>query len=177
MLRRSFLISVGILTPLLSGCAGYHIGPVKPTPMKEVQALCIPNFRNDTLEPRIEALIANALIKQVHQDGTYRVSAEADADAIVEGTILRLERSPTRGSKSDFYQTSEYGLGVVARVRVVRKSTRAKLLEKEFTGRATFLVSGNDLRTADVNTDEKQAIPLAAADLASQLVSFLSEGW
>ena len=40
-------------------------------------------------------------------------------------------------------------------------------------------VSRNDqfFREPDVTTDERQALPLATEDLATQLVSQLSEGW
>jgi len=38
-------------------------------------------------------------------------------------------------------------------------------------------VSGSSAIQADVNNDERQAIPLAAEDLAVRLVSQISEGW
>ncbi len=169
-----FMLTSGLL---LCGCAGYHVGPVKPTQMAAIARLAVPNLRNTTLEPRLESMVANALVKQIQQDGTYRVTAESDSDAIVQGTIKKLLRNPMRGSRTDYYQTSEYSLSLVAEIKVVERSTGAILLNRELTGKTTFLVSGSDLRTADVNADERQAIPRAAADLATQAVSYLSEGW
>jgi hypothetical protein len=171
---------LGLLSALglfLGGCAGYHVGPVKPTPMRSIEKVAVSVFKNETLEPRIEALMANALIKQLHQDGTYCVTSEQDADALVQGTVERIERSPARSAKNDFFQTSEFTLGVVAKIRAIEKTTGRVLLEREVTGNSSFFVSGKNLRTADVNRDERQAIPLAAEDLATQVVSFLSEGW
>lgn len=166
-----------VLALWFGGCAGYHIGPIKPTPMKSVQKIAVTNFKNDTLEPRIEVLMANALIKQIQQDGSYRITSEQDADAIVQGSIDRIERFAARGAKNDFYQTSEYNLGVFAKIRVTEKRTGKVLMERSLTGNSSFFVSGRNLRTADVNKDERQAIPLAAEDLATQMVSYLSEGW
>ena len=150
-----------------------------------MRTLSVPSFKNSTLEPRLEALLANTLIRQLQQDGTYKITSERDADAIVEGTLERIERIPARGVRSDsrlgaladFYQTSEFTLNLVLKVRVLEKSSGKTLATKTVTGRASFFVSGSNARTANVNRDERQAIPQAADDAAVQLTSYLSEGW
>ncbi|MEI6713415.1 MAG: LptE family protein [Verrucomicrobiota bacterium] len=169
-----FIPMVGLL---LSGCAGYHVGPVKPAALTSIEKVSVSAFENDTLEPRIEVLMANSLIKQLHQDGTYKVTSEQDADAIIEGVIERIERFPARGVKNDFYQTSEYTLAVVAKIKATEKRTGRILMERSITGNSSFFVNGRNTRTADVNKDERQSLPLAAEDLASRAVSYLSEGW
>ena len=170
---------------VLSGCAGYHLGPVKPAALAHVRSVAVPSFKNYTLEPRLEVLLANALIKQIQQDGSYRVTSEKDADAIIEGSVTRIERTPLRGSRSDsspgvtadFYQTTEFGLELSVSIKVVEKSTGASLASRSTTGTASFFVSGANPRTAHVNRDELQAIPQAAEVAAIHLTSFLSEGW
>jgi hypothetical protein len=176
MFLRSFVLPLSVLL-LFTSCAGYHLGPVKPTPMRSVERLSVSAFKNDTLEPRLEVLMANALLKQLHQDGTYRITAERDAQVLVDGTVLRVERTPARSAKSDYYQTSEFILSLVARVRATDKASGKILLDREIAGNSTFFVSGKNLRIADVNRDERQALPLAAQDLATQITSYLSEGW
>ena len=57
--------------------------------MRGVKKIAVPTFKNDTLEPRVEVLLANAVIKQIQQDGTYQVAREKDADAILEGRSTR----------------------------------------------------------------------------------------
>jgi Lipopolysaccharide-assembly len=168
---------LAVLSLVVGGCAGYHVGPIKPTPMKSVQRIAVSNFKNDTLEPRIEVMLANAAIKQLHQDGTYKITSEQDADAIVQGTIERIDRTPARSAKTDFFQTSEYTLAVIVKFQAIEKRTGQVLMTRELTGNSSFFVGGRDLRTADVNRDERQAIPQAAEDVAVQLVSALSEGW
>ncbi len=169
---------------LLGGCAGYHLGPAKPSSMKEVHTLAVPAFKNMTLEPRVEVMMANAVIKQLQQDGTYKISSENESDAIVEGTLERIERTPARGVRTDFYQTSEYTLTLLLKVKVVQRSTGKTLSEREVRGNSSFFVSSSSTmsaeissRIANVNRDERQAIPQAAEDAAIRLTSYLSEGW
>jgi hypothetical protein len=91
--------------------------------MKDVHTLAVPAFKNNTLEPRVEVMLANCVIKQLQQDGTYKISSENESDAIVQGTIERIERTPARGVQTDFYQTSEYTLSLLLKVKVVQRST------------------------------------------------------
>jgi hypothetical protein len=181
----SALLAGSMTTPvLLSGCAGYHLGPVKPSSMKDVHTLAVPAFKNMTLEPRVEAMLANCVIKQLQQDGTYRIASENDSDAIVYGTLERIERTPSRGVQTDFFQTSEYTLSLLLKVKVVQRSTGKTLSERDLRGNSSFFVSSSNsmsadinARVANVNRDERQAIPQAAEDAAVRLSSYLSEGW
>ena len=43
------------LVLLVSGC-GYKLGEIRPTPMRSVRTLSVPNFKNETFESRIEVL-------------------------------------------------------------------------------------------------------------------------
>ena len=185
-LRRTSSVLMGTLATsvLLGGCAGYHLGPVKPSGMKEVHALAVPAFKNMTLEPRVEAMLASCVIKQLQQDGTYRIASENDSDAVVYGTLDRIERIPARGVQNDFFQTSEYNLSLILKVKVVQRSTGKTLAEREVRGNSSFFVSSSNsmsadinARVANVNRDERQAIPQAAEDAAVRLTSYLSEGW
>jgi hypothetical protein len=168
----------------LGGCAGYHVGPVKPSKMKEVHTLAVPAFKNMTLEPKVEVMLANTLIKQLQQDGTYKIRSESDSDAVVLGTVERIERTPARGVQQDFFQTSEYTLSLVLSIKVVERTTGNTLSSREIRGNSSFFVSSSNslsadinARVANINRDERQAIPVAAEDAAIKLTSYLSEGW
>ena len=177
--------SVVLLAASNSGCAGYNLGPVKPAAMAQVRTLAVPAFRNNTLEPRLEVLLANVLIKQLQQDGTYRIASDKDADAVVLCTVDKLDRQPARsvrnnaskGILADFYQTSEFTLDLVLKVDVQEKGTGKSLLKREVRGTSSFFVSSANPLTADVNRDERQAISQAAEDASVRLTSYLSEGW
>jgi hypothetical protein len=174
-MRLAFLLPLAAL--LFTGCAGYKIGPIQPKFMTGIRTLAVPSFKNDTLEPRVEVLLATCVIKQIQQDGTYQVVNEKDADAIVKCTLLEIRRRPARSVRSNTLQTKEYSLDLKCRYEVINRVTGEHLIDSGVTGTTTFFVSGSDNGGADVNQDERQAIPLAAEDLAVQMVSQLSEGW
>lgn len=173
-MRLTFLLP--LVAVLLGGCAGYHVGPIKPKTMREVKTIAVPTFKNDTLEPRVEVLLANAVIKQIQQDGTYKVVAERDADAILEGNLEEILRRPSRSVRGNVLQTREFTLVLRLRYRVTDRSGRV-LEQRAVNGQTSFFVSGTDSLAGDVNQDERQAFPLAAEDAAVHLVSQISEGW
>ncbi|MGB8169266.1 MAG: LptE family protein [Chthoniobacteraceae bacterium] len=173
-MRLAFLFPLAAL--LFSGCAGYQVGPIKPKSMREVKTIAVPSFKNDTLEPRVEVLLANSIIKQIQQDGTYKVVREGDADATLEGSLDEIIRRPARSVRGNVLQTREYTLLLRVRYRVMDRSGRV-LEQRTVTGQTSFFVSGTDTLAADVNQDERQALPLAAEDAAVHLVSQISEGW
>jgi outer membrane lipopolysaccharide assembly protein LptE/RlpB len=173
-MRLAFFLPLVAL--VLSGCAGYHVGPIKPKSMREVKTIAVPSFKNDTLEPRVEVLLANSVIKQLQQDGTFQVARESDADAIFEGTLDEMIRRPSRSVRGNVLQTREYTLVLRIRFRVLDRSGRV-LEQRTVAGQTSFFVSGTDTLAADVNQDERQALPLAAEDAAVRIVSILSEGW
>lgn len=174
---RFSLLPLLALACCFSGCAGYTLGPIKPKRMREVTTIAVPSFKNDTLEPRIEVLLASAVIKQIQQDGTYRIASEKDADAILDCTIEEIVRRPSRSVRGNVLQTREYTLVLRGRYRVLNRVTGAQLDGRAIVGQTSFFVTGTNNIAADVNQDERQAIPIAAEDMATRLVSQISEGW
>ena len=162
---------------MLGGCAGYHIGPVKPARFDGVKTLAVSTFKNDTLQPRVEVPLANAVIKQIQQDGTYKVADESNADALLEGTLEEIRRRPSRYVRGNVLQTREYTLQIRVRYKITQRGTGKLLDQRSVNGSTSFFVSGSGSIAADVNQDELQAFPLAAEELAVRLVSQISEGW
>jgi hypothetical protein len=169
----------------LSGCLGYHIGPVKPYYLKDVQAIAIPTFKNETLIPHIDSLVTNTVIKQFQQDGTFRIANESHADATLKAEITRVVRSPARSLVGNVLATTEFNLSIHLRYRVVGRDGKALGPTGEAVGSTSFFVQGNsnlnvnqsNSTAGDVTADERQALPLATEELATRLVSQLSEGW
>jgi len=153
-----------------SGCLGYHVGPVKPYYLRDVHTIAVPTFKNRTLVPRIEALVTDTVIKQLQQDGTFQIASDGNADATLEGEVFRITRSPARSVRGNVLATTEFNLSLSVKYTVLG-SNRAPLAQAEAVGTTSFFVS------TDVTTDERQALPLATEDLATRLVTQLSEGW
>ena len=172
MNRFTLAIFSAALSLFLYGCAGYHIGPVKPKFMDGVKTVAVPTFDNETLIPRLEVVGAGTLIKQLQQDGTFKIEGSETADAIVECSISRINRNPARTAISDVVATLEYNLKITVKYKVTKRSSGELLDSGDVVGETSFFVSGND-----VNQDEQQAIPLAIENAAVRLTSILTEGW
>ncbi len=155
----------------LSGCLGYHIGGIKPYYLKEVQTIAVPMFKNETLIPHIDSLVTNTVIKQFQQDGTFKIVNEGNADAILKAEITRISRSPARSLVGNVLATTEFNLSMHVRYRLVGRDGHLLGPPGEAVGTTSFFVG------TDVVTDERQALPLATEELATRLVSQLSEGW
>jgi hypothetical protein len=160
-----------ILSFCLTGCLGYTIGPVKPGYLSDVHTIAVPTFKNDTLIPRIEVLVTDSVIKQFQQDGTFKIGNESNADAVLKAEISRVSRSPARSLRENVLSTTEFNLVMRLKYRLVGRDGKTIGPPGEVQGTTSFF------RGSDVVTDERQALPLATEELATHLVSQLSEGW
>ena len=153
------------------GCLGYHVGPVKPYYLRDVHTIAVPTFKNRTLVPRIEVLVTDTVIKQLQQDGTFQVTSGDKADATLNGEVSLIRRLPARSVRGNVLATTEFSLALSVKYSLTGRDGKEMVGAKEAVGTTSFFVS------SDVTTDERQALPLATEDLATRLVSQLSEGW
>ena len=160
-----------LLPFLLTGCAGYHLGEAKPAYMKNMHTLFIPVFRNNTLLPQVEGMVTDTVARQFQQDGTYTLTTRDAADVVLNCTLERLTRTPERSVTGNVLLTSEFDLSLVVSYQVVDSKTGKVLDAGQANGTTSFFV-GND-----VTQDERQALPLAAEQLAVRLVSSVAEGF
>ncbi len=164
------LIAPIVACALLAGC-GYKLGEIRPTPMRTVRALAVPTFKNKTYEPRVEVLLADTLIKTLQEDGTYTIVSEELSDAILNCTLNRIERRSVRSVQNNVLATAEFGLFLDIAYQVSDRVTGSILKKGRVRGETTFFSS------SDIQTTERQAIPVAAKDAAVQLTTEVAEGW
>lgn len=169
MTMRSIVIALAAAV-LLGGC-GYKLGEIRPTPMRSVRTLSVPTFKNATYEPQVEVLLADTLIKQLEQDGTYTVVSRDRGDAALECTLRKIQRRSIRSVQNNVLATAEFELQLEIAYSVTDRISGAILMQGRVVGRTTFF-SGSDLQTV-----ERQAIPVAARDAAVQIATEISEGW
>jgi outer membrane lipopolysaccharide assembly protein LptE/RlpB len=155
----------------LTGCLGYHIGPVKPYYLRDVHTIAVPTFSNRSLVPHIEVLVTDTVIKQLQQDGTFQIAGGKDADATLKAEIYLIRRTPARSVRANVLRTTEFDLALTVKYTLLGRDGKALAPVAQAVGATTFFVG------TDVTTDERQALPLATEDLATRLVSQLSEGW
>lgn len=168
-MKRLILLAGGLLA--LSGCAGYHLNSAKPAFLKNIHTVAVPTFRNDTLEPKLEVLVTDTVIKQLQQDGTYQISTEANADAVLTATIEKLQRNPARSVRGNVLLTREFNLTLTVRFQFAERTTGRVLDSGTLIGTTSFFVG------SDLEQNQRQAIPLAAEQAAVRLTSQLTEGF
>ena len=164
------LIAAVIACALLGGC-GYKLGEIRPTPMRSVRNLAVPTFKNKTYEPRVEVLLADTLIKTLQEDGTYTIVSEDNAEAILNCTLTKIERSSLRSVQNNVLATAEFGLRLDIAYQVSDRVTGSILKKGRVSGDTSFFSN------TDLQTTERQAIPVAARDAAIKLTTEVAEGW
>jgi outer membrane lipopolysaccharide assembly protein LptE/RlpB len=163
-------VAAFIACALLGGC-GYKLGEIRPTPMRSVRTLAVPTFKNKTYEPRVEVLLADTLIKSLQQDGTYTIVSDDTADAIMHCTLNKIERRSVRSVQNNVLATAEFGLFLDIAYEVKDRLTGSILKKGRVRGETTFFSS------TDLQTTERQAIPVAAKNAAIELTTEVAEGW
>lgn len=169
MKKFAFLLAPLALS-LLTQCAGYQLGASKPAKMVNVTKLAVPTFKNDTLEPRLEVLATNALIKKIQADGAYKIVPASEADAVLNATIVDIHRSQFRAVRSNTLRTSELLMRLQIRY-TVNDSAGTELLAGQASGASNIVLDPN------VQLTERQALADAAERLSTSLASQISEGW
>ncbi len=165
--RRSGSLTFALL--LLSGCAGYQLGPTNGLAPGEKSVRVTP-FVNQTTQPRLTDVMTSQLRKHLQQDGTYRLCTHGESDIILSGTMTRYDRIEITLASTDILTVRDFRLTLTAQVTARERSTGRLLLDQPVTG-STIIRVGSDLTSA-----ERQAAPLLAGDLARNVTALLADG-
>ena len=169
MITLSRLSLVLALGALLTGCAGYQLGPTNGTAAGG-RSVEVALFPNRTLEPRLSEPVAQALRKRLQQDGTFRLATQGDADVLVTGELTQFERVPLSFQRTDIITTRDYDVQLTARVHAIERGSGKVLLDRDVVARTTIQ------NTADLGSAERQSAPLLAEDLARKVAALLVDG-
>jgi hypothetical protein len=84
-----------VLSLAASGC-GYHTAGHAVELPQDVRIIAIPGFVSQTQNFRIEQVLTAAVVREFNTRTRYRVlhGAQADADAVLKGTVLSASASP-----------------------------------------------------------------------------------
>ena len=151
-----------------TGCAGYRLGPVNGEIPGEKSVEVLP-FNNQTLQPWLGDAVTESLREEFQTDGTYRLATGA-GDVVVSGVITSYTRSGLSYLSSDVLTANNYEVAMVAHVVVRERDTGKVLLDKNVKG-YTLVHVGSDLQSA-----ERQAVPLLTDDFARKVTQMLTEG-
>ena len=154
---------------VLSGCAGYRLGPTNGLAAGE-KSIQLRPFSNLTLEPRLTDALTAQLRRELQRDGTFRLASHEDGDVVLSGAITRYNRHEMSLSPADTLTVRDYRLSLTAQVSARERATGKALLDQSVTGFALIRVG------ADLTSTERQALPLLAADLAKNITALLADG-
>ncbi len=107
---------------------------------------------------------------RLQHDGTYRLNTRQDGDIILSGSIVEYDRSHLSFQPTDIVTPRDYWLRLRAHVTAQERASGRVLLDREVVGHTTLRV------TPDLASAERQAVPLAAEDLARNIAALLTEG-
>jgi len=178
---------------LFTGCAGYKLGESKPSAYADIEKIYVPTFQNETLEPRIAVMMTNAVITQLQQDGTYKITSKEEADAVLVGTIRQIRRYQQRSTQTEVLKTRELLETIQVDFRLEDPLSGKNLASGDPFGlESANRLAGNTGQRGrggsatgstslflDQNFElsERQGLALATQDAAEQIVSQLAEGW
>jgi hypothetical protein len=175
MSQKGNLFRVGVALLIVwgvTGCAGYRVGNISGRDLQGVHSVYVPVVRNDSLEPDVQVTVTNEIIRRFNNDGTLTVNQTSNADSELDVTIDNVHRTATRSSTSDVLVTAQYQLTIEAKVTFINRRLGRKIFENStVTGSTTFFTQAN------IQEGERQALPLAAEDLAKNAVALVTEGW
>src|SRR5512140_1667141 len=102
-------------TLVLSGCAGYKLGPTNGLAAGE-KSIQVDPFVNQTLEPRLTDAVTSQMRKELQRDGTFRLATHADGDIVMTGVITGYHRHELSLSSRDTLTARDYRLSLTAQV-------------------------------------------------------------
>jgi hypothetical protein len=167
---RAFAIVSVVLA--LSGCAGYRVGDISGRDLQGVRSVYVPVARNSSLQPDVDMTVTNAIIRRFNNDGTLTVQQNNAADSELDVTVTNVYQTAVRSSNSDILVTAEYQLTIQATATYVNRKLGRKIFENTSVTGSTYFFT-----QADIQEGIRQALPLAAQDLANNTVKLVTEGW
>jgi len=162
------------LLALLCSCANYQMGNTpKGSGFQDIRVLYLPSVVNETDETAVPGPVTNAILQEIDRDGTFRHARKDESDAILEVTVKKIVRSPIQQSVEQYLTTLQYQLTITLEYRVYSMKEKKEVIPKStISGYTTFFVQG------DQTESQRQALPLAAQNVAQNLVSALANrGW
>lgn len=156
----------------LVSCAGYHIGPRKPPSLKEVDTISVSVFENDTLHPRVGAMATSAVASAITLDGTYKIVSAGEADAVLEGTVRRIQYNRIRSRRFDTLRPEELENTVILAWVLRDAKDPTKVLASGTSRGSSQLFVASNLQTA-----RQAALPEATERAGEALVSTLANGY
>jgi hypothetical protein len=154
-----------------AGCFRYSFSGAGPSHIKTV---AIPLFSNTTAEYGVVELVTDELILAFQQDNTLKIVDEDAADAVLWGTLRRVEDVPYtyegEGEAKNF-SVNEYKLTLVIDLEYYDQTKEETIWHQEVSGWGTYEHVSGTPEEREVGV--KEAVDKLAEDILNLTVS----GW
>lgn len=170
-MKTSLLACALGLAVSLTSCAGYRLGGQKPAHLSNVKKLAVPTFENQTLEPRLGSLVTNAIIKQIQNSGGYEIVSMEDAEAVLDGKVINVDRSQFRSDRKNVLRTSQL-LMTLRTEYVIKDAGSGSTIHRGRSSADSYTILDSNIQNS-----ESQALEDAAQRLAANVASDITEGW
>lgn len=167
-MRRRVALALLACAALAAGCSRYVAGSGGAPPFASIDVATATDL---TFTPQSRALLGSAVARELAQTGRVDVR-DGGADAVLEISLVSLERSPAVGLQGDTGRSDkiELVLTATATLRDLRGST-AYFTDRRFTTRIQVFPGTSQ---ADA---EFQEMPVAVRDLARQIARAVTSTW
>lgn len=156
----------------LTGCAsmGYNLGSMLPP---DIETVYVPMVQNATTEPQLEAEATRAVIDTIQRDGSLKVAGEAEADAVLHIVLTSYQIVPIAYRRDTRTAAEEYRIYLTAQVALLLNDGSGQVVAQSpaVRGESTFQMVG------DLTTSKRLGLPIAAQDLAHDIVETIVEYW
>lgn len=150
----------------LFACGPYSFSSSGNTGLKTV---AVPIFNDQTAEFGVKEQLTNAVIAAFTRDNNLKIADRRTADAIINGTLLRVSEQAGVYTKDEQVQEIRVSLTVQIKYEDVKK--RKVIWEETLTQFGTY--SPGDATSGDRESAIRQAVDKIAAEVINKSVS----GW
>lgn len=158
---------------IISGCGGYGFrGTVNNLP-SDIKSVSIPVFTNESIEPGVEVIFANALIYEFNRSRVLQVVSEAEAQAQIEGKIRSIAVDPV--IYTNLTQAVERKVTVILEV-TFRRSDNQKILWQN-KGLSRYEVYRITTDPNQTQRNKEEVIKKIAQDLSERIHNSILENF
>jgi outer membrane lipopolysaccharide assembly protein LptE/RlpB len=150
---------------LLGGCYSF-----RGQTAGSIKSIAVPTFENESTEFGLAERVTEELVRAFQREGVVRISSSDQADAVLQGRIVRVEDVPYTARSTGEIQVEEYRFSMTCQVVMVNTQTQEELWSQPFTAWAIYPYTGS-LENRD------QAIQEAVGKLEQDLLNRIVGSW
>ena len=154
----------------MPGC-GYHVGFIKHP---QLESIAVAPAVNETAIYNAASDVRMMMNEVIMQDGTFKLSNQKNADAIIYLTVSEVDFSDVGDASIEDdskYQPEEWQTSVTVQYSLILPGQGGKLRQGKVKGTARYQAP------LDVESSRLRAVRQACYEAAKQIVYNIAEGW